>query len=131
MRQIEFEQRVGMSVNTNEYASIENVYMASDLDKNAFCALWKKMNFKRVARAREEQATKLKEQKKKEQLFNILNKPCSINDFCKMADNFYNKKEKAVLESLGIHMQQEINGIPYFVSVASVLFDLRKHLNIA
>lgn len=89
------------------------------------------MNFKRVAKAKEELATKLKEQKNKEQLFNILKKPCSINDFCKRADNFYNKKEKAVLESLGIHMQQEINGIPCFVSVASVLFDLRKHLNIA
>lgn len=35
MTQQEFEQRVGMSVNATEYASIENVYMASDLDKDA------------------------------------------------------------------------------------------------
>lgn len=33
MTQQEFEQRVGMSVNATEYASIENVYMASDLDR--------------------------------------------------------------------------------------------------
>lgn len=107
MTQQEFEQRVGMSVNATEYASIENVYMASDLDKDAFCILWEKMNFKRVARAREERATKLKEQMKKEQLFNILNKPYGKNEFGTLADNFYNKSEKAVLESIGIHMQQE------------------------
>lgn len=131
MTQIEFEQRVGMSVNATEYASIENVYMASDLDKDAFCNLWKKMNFKRVARAKEEQATKLKEQMKKEQLFSILNKACNKNDFFKLADNFFNKSEKAVLESIGIHMQQESKGIPYFVSVASVLVDINEYLNIA
>jgi len=131
MTQQEFEQRVGMSVNATEYASIENVYMASDLDKDAFCTLWKKMNFQRVARAREEQATKLKEQKKKEQIFRILNNSCNINDLFTLADNFYNKREKAVLESIGIHMQEERNGIPYFVSVASVLADLHEYLNIA
>ena len=131
MEQQEFEQRVGMSVNATEYASIENVYMASDLDKDAFCVLWKKMNFKRVARAREERATKLKEQMKKEQLFNILNKSYGKYEFGTLADNFYSKREKAVLESIGIHMQQERNAIPYFISVASVLVDLRKYLNIA
>lgn len=130
MTQQEFEQRVGMSVNTTEYASIENVYMASDLDKDAFCILWKKMNFKRVQRAREERASILKEQMKKEQLFNILNKPYGKNGFVKLADNFYNKREKGVLESIGIHMQQERNGIPYFVSVASALVDLRKYLKV-
>lgn len=131
MTQQEFEQRVGMSVKATEYASIENVYMASDLDKDAFCVLWKKMNFKRVARAIEERATKMKEQKKKEQLFDILNKPCDKNEFVTLAVNFYSKREKAVLESIGIHMQQERYGILHFVSVASVSFDLRKYLNIA
>lgn len=131
MTQQEFEQRVGMSVNATEYASIENVYMASDLDKDAFCILWEKMNFKRVARAREERVAKLKEQMKKEQLFDILNKPYGKNEFGTLVDNFYSKSEKAVLESIGIHMQQERNGIPYFVSVASVLVDLRKYLKVA
>lgn len=68
---------------------------------------------------------------KKEQLFNILNKPYGKNEFGMLADNFYSKSEKAVLESIGIHMQQERNGIPYFVSVASVLVDLRKYLKVA
>lgn len=95
MTQQEFEQRVGMSVNATEYASIENVYMASDLDKDAFCILWEKMNFKRVARAKEERVAKLKEQMKKEQLFDILNKPYGKNEFGTLADKLLQQKRKS------------------------------------
>ena len=51
MTQQEFEQRVGMSVNATEYASIENVYMASDLDKDAFCILWEKMKLQKSCKS--------------------------------------------------------------------------------
>lgn len=131
MTQQEFEQRVGMKVDATEYTSIEKVYMMSDVEKDEFCTLWEKMNYKRIAKAIEEQVAKLKEQMKKEQLFSILNKPYGKNEFGKLADNFYNKSEKSLLVSIGIPMQKETNGIPYFVSVASVLVDIRKYLNIA
>lgn len=131
MTQQEFEQRVGMSVDSTEYASIENVYMASDLDKNDFCNLWRDMNYKRVTRAREERIAKEEAQRVKECLFHIINMPYKVNEFAKLADNYFTEKEKRCIESIGITMQQERNGIPYFVSVASVLVDIRKYLNIA
>lgn len=128
MIQQEFEERVIVKVSAKEYEAIETVYMQSDLGKDEFCKLWIEMNFKRVARAKEERATKLKEQMKKEQLFDILNKPYGKNEFGALADHFYSKSEKAVLESIGIHMQQERNGMPFLVSVASVFVDLHKYL---
>ena len=130
MTRQEFETRVGMQVDATEYASIENVYMMSDVEKDEFCTLWKKMNYKRVAKANEGQVSKLKEQMKKEQLFNILNKPYSNNAIGELADNYFNRSEKSLLVSIGITMQEERNGIPYFVSVASVLHDVRKYLKL-
>lgn len=55
MTQQEFENRVKMQVSCDEYKSIEQVYCNSDVDKDEFCRLWVKMNYKRVFAAREEQ----------------------------------------------------------------------------
>ena len=48
MLQHEFENRVGMKVSATEYNAIEEVYMASELDKDEFCKLWAGMNRKRI-----------------------------------------------------------------------------------
>lgn len=42
MTQQEFTQRTGMEVETMQYATIEQVYMYTELDKDAFCADYKK-----------------------------------------------------------------------------------------
>lgn len=44
MTQIEFTQRVGIEVSAKEFEAINEVYMNSDLDKDAFCRIWVKMN---------------------------------------------------------------------------------------
>lgn len=49
MTQKEFQDRVKMQVSAQEYAAIEVVYMNSDLEKDEFCKMWKKMNAKRIA----------------------------------------------------------------------------------
>ena len=41
MTQQEFIERTGLNVNAETYASIETVYMNTDLDKDAFCKAWK------------------------------------------------------------------------------------------
>ena len=48
MLQQEFTKRVGLEVSAQEYAHIEQVYMASDLDKDEFCKQWVKMNKERI-----------------------------------------------------------------------------------
>ena len=42
MTQQEFTQRTGIEVETMQYAAIEQVYMYTELDKDAFCADYKK-----------------------------------------------------------------------------------------
>lgn len=42
MLQKEFEERVGFKVSASEYGTIETLYNESDLDKDSFCAKWKK-----------------------------------------------------------------------------------------
>jgi hypothetical protein len=42
MLQKEFEERVGMKVTPYEYGVIETLYNDSDLEKDEFCAKWKK-----------------------------------------------------------------------------------------
>ena len=42
MTQQEFTQRTGIEVETMQYAAIDQVYMYTELDKDAFCADYKK-----------------------------------------------------------------------------------------
>ena len=60
MTQQEFEARTTVKVNASEFEAIHSVYMASDMDKDAFCTMWCKMNASRVKaakRAAKQQAT--------------------------------------------------------------------------
>lgn len=54
----EFTQRVQFEVSNEEFEAIHVVYMASDLDKDEFCAMWRKMNAKRIKAYKEEQKAK-------------------------------------------------------------------------
>lgn len=130
MTQQEFTNRVKVSVSSTEYEAIETVYMNSDLDKDEFCKLWVKMNFKRVVKAKEERIAKEKEQETKGLLFAIATKP-RCKDFTKLADVFYTKTEKKLLESVGIGMQEEIDGIARFKSVSTITYEVNKYLGIA
>ena len=58
MTQKEFQDRVKMQVSAQEYAAIEVVYMNSDLEKDEFCKMWKKMNAKRIAAYRKAEKEK-------------------------------------------------------------------------
>ena len=40
MTQKEFEERTGLKVTAEDYKTIEETYMNTDLEKDAFCRLW-------------------------------------------------------------------------------------------
>lgn len=42
MTQKEFEERTGLKLNAEGYAEVEQIYMNTDLDEDAFCKLWMK-----------------------------------------------------------------------------------------
>lgn len=40
MTQKEFEDRTGLKVTEKDYKEVEDIYMNTDLEKDAFCRLW-------------------------------------------------------------------------------------------
>lgn len=76
----EFEARVNVEVSAEEYAAIETVYMNSDLDKDAFCKMWKRINKQHIAElkaAQAQAAEKAEMLRKVEQIYQYV------------SDNFY------------------------------------------
>ena len=71
MLQSEFTQRVEMEVSSTEFEAIHVVYMASELDKDEFCKVWKKMNAKRIAKIKAEKKALELRNKKISKLFAI------------------------------------------------------------
>lgn len=109
MLQQEFETRVKMIVDRDEYVNvIEPMYMAADVDKDEFCRLWAKMNHKRIEAAIKAQKEAKKEARLKERLFNVY---CAIPRRCEKlnkpqhmvkAYDVLNSREKGLLSSVGI-----------------------------
>lgn len=56
MTQQEFETRVKVQVNVKEFYAINEVYMNCDLDKDAFCKQWVRMNKKHIAQLKAAEA---------------------------------------------------------------------------
>lgn len=52
MTQQEFFKRTGVEVSDKEFAAISEVYVMSDVDKDEFCKMWRKMNATRVKTAK-------------------------------------------------------------------------------
>lgn len=129
MIQQEFEERVIVKVSAKEYEAIETVYMQSDLDKDEFCKLWIKMNKSRVNQAKKDKVEEDKKEKTRTMLFELSNMP-QEKDFSLLADNYYNKKSKKVMESVGITMQDTSNRVPIFKSVSRVVYEIKQYLHI-
>lgn len=71
MTQQEFTLRTNVKVNDDEFDAINTVYMNSDIDKDAFCKIWKKMNASRVVAALEEKRANEEDFNFKSDLFAI------------------------------------------------------------
>lgn len=129
MIQQEFEERVIVKVSAKEFEAIETVYMQSDLDKDEFCKLWIKMNKSRVNQAKKDKVEEEEKEKTRSMLFELSNMP-QEKDFSLLADNYYNKKSKKVMESVGITMQDTSNRVPIFKSVSRVVYEIKQYLHI-
>ena len=140
MTQKEFESRVGMEVSVSEFNTINDMYMISDVDKDEFCALWAKMNFRRIEIAKG--LKKLEEEKAelKLEVFHIYEK------YSRMSEKEYNnavtpfsvnaltKKEIAVLEKANIALTEthkcEITGWEHIVPkyLSTTIYDIMKYI---
>ena len=61
MTQQEFFERTGVKVSNDEFWAINEMYNYSEVDKDEFCKLWRKMNPARVKNAKVERMIQQKE----------------------------------------------------------------------
>lgn len=132
MTKQEFTQRVGMQVSAEEYSAIEQVYMASDVDKDEFCRLWVKMNAQRVSAAKQLARQQEKERKQHEQLWEIVMKygGMSYETMNSVASEMLTKKQASLCAAVGIQMESEYYG-QRDKSLSTVLYEIKKYLKAA
>ena len=136
MLQAEFERRVKMSVTPEEYWHINEVYNNSDLDKDAFCKLWVKMNKSRVEKAVEEAKREAKDRKLREGLYDIINKDWS-GRYNSIAPSCFNDRQEKLLAQAGIALKEERvepiwgHAVTEYKSVSTVLYEIKKYLKTA
>lgn len=136
MLQQEFEKLVGMTVTSEEYNAIEMVYMASDVNKYEFCALWKQMNPERVKKAKADAKAKAEKEALKEKLSKIYYKydwkPYGWK-FDTLVHTALGKREEQVLEQAGIELKEWNSNAEYYLykRMTTILHEIRMKLRIA
>lgn len=122
MTQREFEERVKMTISSEEFDAVNLVYMNSDVDKDEFCKMWVKMNSNRIQTYKENE----KERKEKEMLLDnisniILKKFRSNFDWRKDAKDNLTDKEIGILARCGINISSTD---PYGVTIYKPTYDV-------
>ena len=111
----EFQSRTQVSVDVSEFESITTVYMQSDVDKDTFCKMWRKMNATRVMAAKEQ----VKKQQTIDKVFSmVIANPewTDVEHYNDIAVAVLSGKDKALIESIGISLVSEPdnNGFRHF-----------------
>lgn len=111
----EFQSRTQVSVDVSEFESITMVYMQSDVDKDTFCKMWRKMNATRVMAAK----GKAKKQQTIDKVFSmVMTNPewTDVEHYNDIAVAVLSSKDKAMIESIGISLESEPdnNGFRHF-----------------
>lgn len=111
----EFQSRTQVSVDVSEFESITTMYMKSDVDKDTFCKMWRKMNATRVMAAKEQ----VKKQQTIDKVFSmVMTNPewTDVEHYNDIAVVILSSKDKALIESIGISLESEPdnNGFRHF-----------------
>ena len=111
----EFQSRTQVSVDVSEFESITTMYMMSDVDKDTFCKMWRKMNATRVMAAKEQ----VKKQQTIDKVFSmVMTNPewTDVEHYNDIAVVILSSKDKALIESIGISLESEPdnNGFRHF-----------------
>ena len=108
----EFTERVNIVVPTTEYYDIiEPMYNACDVEKDTFCKLWVKMNYRRVAAYKAEQKEKKNRQRTLDRLLKIENKLLKAESY-EVGEDVLKERDIKVLESVGISIKEWFNPLP-------------------
>ncbi|MCM1166396.1 MAG: hypothetical protein NC401_10370 [Ruminococcus sp.] len=121
----EFIDRVNVNITAEEYAAIEVVYMNCDLDKDEFCAMWRKMNRSRVIAAAESR----KRERAIGRILDAIGRNAIWHGGISLELKAVNVLSESILndiESLGIDLQAEPNsdGFRHFKTLAEIKLDI-------
>ena len=108
----EFQSRTQVSVDVSEFESITTVYMQSDVDKDTFCKMWRKMNATRVMAAKGQ----AKKQQTIDKVFSmVMTNPewTDVEHYNDIAVAVLSSKDKALIESIGISLESEPDNIGF------------------
>ena len=111
----EFQSRIQVSVDVSEFESFTTVNMQSDVDKDTFCKMWRKMNATRVMAAKGQ----AKKQQTIDKVFSMeMTNPewTDVEHYNDIAVAVLSSKDKALIESIGISLESEPdnNGFRHF-----------------
>lgn len=127
MTKEEFTQRTLVEVDDYEFNAIQTVYLSSDLDKDEFCKLWKKLNPRRVKNAKVERILSQREQANRDFAWRLVNSSYTHDELMKFATDYFTWYEQNFLETrLHISMEDESYMVPH--TVAGILGKLNKYL---
>ena len=104
----EFQSRTQVPVDVSEFESITTVYMQSDVDKDTFCKMWRKMNATRVMAAKE-QAKKQQTIDKVLSMMMVNPEWSDVEHYNTIAVSVLSEKEQNLLESIGVSLESEPN----------------------
>ena len=115
MTQQEFQNRVHVTVSTQEFWAINEVYNNSELDKDAFCNAWAKMNRERVRKAMDEAKESRKLELLRERVWRLYEKSASDDPraMFEMADEYLTEAQMAFLRSIGIYPNDTLLHVRY------------------
>ena len=120
MTQREFETRVEVKVSSKEFENINEMYMNSDVDKDEFCTLWVKMNFRRVQQWKKANGEANKAREEKEKALDIYCRMVTMSKWSENAMTTLKRKEIIFLESIGIEMYDKYG----YRSMSAVAYDI-------
>lgn len=127
MTQKEFEERA-IPVETDEFKSIDAMYMACDVDKDKFCELWCKMNYKRVSQYKGVQ----KREYLRDTYYSLIyQKSCYPGFEYRLIKDVLSTRKLQKLQEYGIGLE-DYDGPSYYgpYKVKNVLFQLKSTLHI-
>lgn len=121
----EFYNRTGVEVGADEFWTIHEVYVNSELDKDEFCKMWCRMNARRVKRWADERKHREMLEKRLDTLYKILEKLLKVTNstygFSQLSsfdvDDILKERDLDFLTSVGV---ETCKPLKYFDSLAYI-----------
>lgn len=128
----EFQSRTQVPVDAAEFDTINMMYMKSDVDKDTFCKMWRKMNATRVMAAKEQ----AKKQQTIDKVFSmVMANPewTDVEHYNDIAVAVLSSKDKALIDSIGISLESEPdnNGFRHFKRFSELRSEINAFLKTA